>query len=411
MSLPATPKVVVRFGTGAGFGNAFILGSATDGILGTNVLATSVAIPADITDKVTSITTRRGRDRVTDQYNNGSATVTFIDETGDFDPTNTTGPYYGEILPMRQIRISADYSGTTYYLFSGYITSWDYEYEKGWDGAKVTIQAEDAFRLLNLTQIEEVPTSAPGDLPGTRINDLLDEAGWPLGLRSIDEGDTQLLDDPWTPRACLQALQTVEATEMGALYCDPAGNVVFKSRNAVAFAATQTPTVFDDDGTDIAYQGIDFALDDDELANDVIVQAEGGDPQQAEDATSIETYFRRTLSRTGLLFYDDADALGQAKRILNYRKDVKLRIQSITLDVSTASNRVLPALSIDMNELIEVNKTNPGNTRLTADLLVQGISHDIRPGQWQTTFTTAFPLSVAFILGSTEFGILGESAL
>lgn len=411
MTLPATPKVLIRFGTGAGFGNVLVLGDTNNGILGTNVLGTSIAQSVDISQICTSITIRRGRDRVTDHYNNGTATITFIDRTGDFDPTNVDGPYYGDILPMRQLRISATYSSTEHFLFTGFITSWDYEYEKGFDGAFVTVQAEDAFRLLNLAQIETVASASAGDLPGQRINQLLDEAGWGSGLRQISNGDVPLLDDPQTPRACLNALQTVEDTENGALYCDALGKVVFKSRTDVSVSAIQTPIVFSDDGTDISYQGIDFALDDSELANDVIVEADGGIPQQADDSASISTYFRRTLSRTGLLFFDDDDALGQARRILNYRKDVKLRINSITLDCSTSSNRVLPALTLDFNDPIQVSKTNPGNTQLTALLTVQGISHDIRPGSWQTTFTTALPLSYAFILGSTQFGILGTSTL
>lgn len=411
MSLPATPKVLIRFGEGAGFGNVLVLGDANDGILGSNVLGTSQALSVDISEFCNSISIRRGRDRVTDHYNNGTATITFIDQTGEFDPSNASGPYYGEILPMRQLRISATYSGSEYFLFTGFITSWDYDYEMGFDGAFVTVQAEDAFRLLNLAQIEDVPPSAPGDLPGTRINDLLDEAGWLASLRQISAGEVQLLDDPWTVRPCLQALQTIEDTENGALYCDALGRVVFKSRLDVVKASVQTATVFSDDGIEIGYQAIDFSLDDAELANDVTVQAEGGNEQQVEDATSIETYFRRSLSRTGLMFYDDTDALAQAKRILNYRKDVKLRINSVTLDCSTDSTRVLPALTLDYNDPIEVNKTNPGSTAISALLTVQGISHDIRPGTWQTTLNTAFPLTSAFVLGSTEFGILGTNTL
>lgn len=411
MTLPATPQVLIRFGTGASFGNALILGDTNDGILGSNVLGTTSVKPIDVTEYCNSISVRRGRDRVTDHYNNGTATVTFIDQTGDFDPSNESGPYFGEILPMRQLRIAATYSGTEYLLFTGFITSWDYEYQKGFDGAFVTVQAEDAFRVLNLTQVEEIAGSAPQDLPGTRINELLDEANWPNSLRQISAGEVELLDDPWTVRAALAAMQTIEDTENGALYCDASGKVVFKSRVDVATASVQTATVFSDNGSDIAYQGIDFSLDDSELANDVIVEAEGGEPQQADDATSIETYFRRTLSRTGLMFYDDNDAYSQARRILSYRKDVKLRINSITLDCSTDSNRVLPALTLDFNDPIEVNKTNPGSVALSALLTIQGINHDIRPDTWQTTFTTAFPLTSAFILGSTQFGILGTSSL
>jgi hypothetical protein len=41
MTLPTVPVTTIRLGTGAGFGDPLILGDALDGILGTNVLATS----------------------------------------------------------------------------------------------------------------------------------------------------------------------------------------------------------------------------------------------------------------------------------------------------------------------------------------------------------------------------------
>jgi hypothetical protein len=48
---------------------------------------------------------------------------------------------------------------------------------------------------------------------------------------------------------------------------------------------------------------------------------------------------------------------------------------------------------------------------ITLRLTIQGHSHDITPDRWITTFSTAYPLSTAFILGSTEFGILGTNTL
>ena len=411
MTLPAQPVVSIRFDDNTLFTDVLVLGDASKGILGTNILGSEYSSAVDVTELVNTISIRRGRDRVSDHYNNGSATITLIDTTGDFDPSNTSSPYYGQILPQRQLRITARYGGHEYFLFSGYITSWDFEYEKGFDGTFVKITAEDAFRTFNLIQIEEIPTSAPQDLPGTRINDILDVAGWPTSMRNISAGTTELLDDPWTVRTALSAMQTIEDTENGALYMDRAGNIVFKSRLNVAEQLGSTLTVFDDDGTDISYQEIDFSLDDTDLTNDVTVQAEGGDPQQVEDATSIASYFRRSLSRTGLMFYDDNDAYAQAKRILGYRKDVKLRINSVGLECSTESERVFPAITLNLNDPIQVWKTQPGGNRLNAILSIQGIDHDIRPDQWKTKFTTAFPLTTAFILGNTAFGILGTSAL
>ncbi len=95
--IPATPKVEIRFGVGAGFANVLVLGDANDGILGTNVPGTSSTQIVDITSLVQKITTRRGRDRVFEEYSPGTATVRFIDTTGDWNPQNASGPYYGKI--------------------------------------------------------------------------------------------------------------------------------------------------------------------------------------------------------------------------------------------------------------------------------------------------------------------------
>lgn len=411
MALPATPKVEIRFGTGASFGNALILGDPDNGILGTNVLGTSAAQPVDITGQVTSINIRRGRDRAFDSYNAGSATITFIDETGDYNPQNVSGPYYGEILPLRQIRISASYSGTTYYLFSGYITNWDYQWEKGADLAFVTVSAEDGFRLLNLTEISTVTGTSAGDLPGTRIGDILDEISWPTSMRLLSDGQVTLQDDDGSDRAVLDALQTVEATELGALYFDPVGRLVFEGKNDVALKASGTKTVFSDTGSDVKYQEIDVSLDDQELANEVTVTRVGGSAQTASDSTSIDAFFRRSLTRSSLIMETDAQALSQANAILNYRKDIQLRVDSIGLDVSEPSNRVVPALSLGFGSPIRVTRAQPGGGSVTVDITVQGVSHTITPDRWVTTFSTAFPLATAFVLGSSEFGVLGQSTL
>lgn len=411
MTLPANFKVEVRFGTGASFGNVLVLGSTTDGILGTNVLGTSTSTTVDVTSQVQSISTNNGRDRVFDHYDAGTATIRLLDTTGNWNPENASSPYYPNILPMRQLRISATYSSTRYYLFSGYIQSFDYDYQPGLNAAIVTIQAIDAFRLLNLASISTVTGAAAGDLPGTRITQILDAISWPAGMRDIDTGLVTLQADPGTTRAALEALQAVEDVELGALYADPEGNIVFKDENAQILEAVGTPTKFDDDGTDIPYNGISVRLDDTELANYVIVTRSGGTAQIAQNASSISTYFRRTLNRSGLLMQTDAQALEQANKILANRKDVKVRIESITLDCSGNSTRVQPALALGIGSPIQVARTQPGGSRIVVDLTIQGISHSISPAGWTTTFTTAEYLGSAFILGSSLYGILGTSAL
>jgi len=412
MTLPCTPQVDIRLGTGAGWGDVLVLGDADDGILGTNVLGDSVIQVANISSLVTRISIRRGRDRMFEQYSPGQATVQFQDFTGAWNPDNAASPYYGQILPMRQVKIHTTYSGTSYNLFTGFITSWDWNWaDQAADYALVTISLIDGFRLLQLSEITTVTGAATNDLPGTRINEILDQIGWSAGLRNIYTGDTVLQNDPGTSRTALAALQNIEQSDLGALFMDGDGYVTYLDRNELSLRAAGTPTTFDDDGTDIAYQNLDINLDETELANQVTFTRLGGSAQTVSDATSIADYFLRSYSRDGLMMKDNATALARATSVLSYRKTPRLRVDSITLDLSGVSNRVPAGLGLDIGDPIVVNRTMANNTTFDVRVTVNGINHDITPDRWTTRFSTAYPLSLAFILGSSQFGILGTNTL
>jgi hypothetical protein len=412
MTLPITPKVLIRLGPGASFGAIFELGSTINGILGTNILGTAAAQFADVSATTQAISVTHGRDRVFEQYTTGQAVIQFLDFTGDWNPENTSSPYYGQIKPMRQVIITGEYSATEYPVFAGYITSWDWTWaDQSVDYAIVTVTAEDGFRLLNLANIEIVTGAANKDLPGQRIEQILDEVDWPDTLRDIDLGDTDLQNDPGTLRTALEAIQTVENSDLGAFFIAPDGKATYYSRATLSTKAAGSPITFSDDGTNIAYQNLDVNLDETELSNVVTFTRHAGSPQTVFDSGSIDEYFTRTYERSDLVMETNAIALSRANQVLAYRKQVRLRVDSITLDLSSPSNRIVPGLTLDIGDPIIVNRDMAAGTSLSLRITVQGVSHTITPDRWTTTFTTAYPLTTAFILGSSEFGILGTNTL
>ncbi len=84
--MPApTLRVFVDFDSDTAFEiNPLILGSATEGILGTNTLG-SGTLPIEITDLVSRVSIRRGRNRITSQFEAGTANVTLYDQNGDWN--------------------------------------------------------------------------------------------------------------------------------------------------------------------------------------------------------------------------------------------------------------------------------------------------------------------------------------
>lgn len=416
----AYPQVGVEidFSNGAAFGYPFILDDPSFGILGTNILADAAADIVDITDQVMAVSTRRGRNRILSNFEVGTATVTINDPNSDFNPQNTASPYYGKLIPLRKIRIYADQDfGTTtlrIYLFSGYINSFDTSFYQGeQQTSTVTLQCVDGFRLLNNVATGEAPVAGcvAGQLSGARVNQLLDSAGFPTSLRNIDVGNSTMQADPGGVRSILAAIQTVEQSEFGAFFMSRQGEAKFLDRTTVSELADFTPRIYTDAGTpgDFTYTNLDFAFDDQLILNDVTVTRLGGTPQEVLDPQSVATYFTKSGQRSNILVQTDAEALDQAWTLLAARKNSDIRIESMSLNLLSASTELeqVVNLTMDIYTLINITKTLAGGSTITRELFVQGVQHDIKPGSWTMKLLTAEPIIQAFILDSTNQGILG----
>jgi hypothetical protein len=387
---------------------AFTLDDAYKGQLDKGQLAEADDL-VDISSIILRSSIRRGRNRILNKFEAGTAVVEIKDDNGDWNPANTAGPYYGKLIPLRKIRIFADYNGVRYYLFSGFITSYDTQFAIGADEvSKVILNCVDGFRLFNNAAITTVPDTGAGQLSGTRMNKLLDVIDWPNSQRVVDLGDSTMQADPGTERTVLEALQTVETSEFGGFFISAEGDATFYSRTTVSQYADSTPVLFSDDGTGIAYAQIDLAFDDTLIVNNVSVQRVNGTNQTVSDQTSIDNYFIHSGARTGILVQTDQESLDQASLILASRKDATLRIDSMTLnlvdDGETARN--VAGLELEIFDLVNVTKAMPGSTSITRELFVQGVQHDITRTTFTTKILTSEPIIQAFILDSSTQGIL-----
>jgi hypothetical protein len=406
-------RVFVDFDSETAFEiNPLILGSATEGILDTNTLG-SGTLPLEITNLVTKVNIRRGRNRITSQFEAGTANVTLYDQNGDWNPTNTAGLYYPNLVPLRQIIIYATYATNNYFLFSGYITNYDTGFRQGNDElSTVTLKCVDGFKLLAGSGITTV-TGSGVQLSGARVNAILDEIEWPVSLRDIDTGDSTLQADPGTDRDALQALFNVEQSEFGGIFLDGNGKVNFVGRNALIAAPAFPVYEFSDQGTDISYTNAIVAFDDTTLVNDVTITRSGGTAQNAFDQDSIDKFFLHSGTRSDILVQTDAEALNQAKGILATRKDPEIRIDSIQLNLydDVNPNKPLAGVDIELLDGVTVTKTTPGSTSVVQSSLVNAIHHDITKSSWMTTLYTTEPLLAGFVLDSDVSGILGEDVL
>ena len=410
MTVPVV-NAVINFSTGPAFAQAMILDS---GILGTNVLADSASVIVDVSNVVDSIQTIRGRNAQADQFQTGTLSLRIVDQNGDFNPQNPASPYYNLLTPMRKVQITATYGATTYPIFSGFITSYTTTTPKNAnDVVYTTIQAVDAFRLAQNAQIATVAGTSAGQLSGARINALLDAIDWPVSMRDVDAGLTTMQADPGTARTSLAAMQTVEISEYGALYVDAAGSFVFQDRNVTAGSTGATPTVFNDNGTDIGYFNAVWRLDDTLVYNSASVTRTGGTAQVATNQASIDKYFIHSYNQQNLLMQTDAVALDYAQAYVASRAETSIRCDAIQLDLYTDNYNtgIIAALDLDYFDPVTITTNQPGGSTLTKTLQVFGVAQSITPNSWKTTLTTLEPIIDGFILDSAIYGLLDSGVL
>jgi hypothetical protein len=410
MTLPVI-NAIINFSTGPAFAQAMILDS---GILGTNVLADSAAVIVDVSDVVDGITTMRGRNAQADIFQTGTLTLRIVDQNGDFNPQNPSSPYYGLLTPMRKVAITATYNSIEYPIFSGFITSYTTTTPKmATDVVYTTITAVDAFRLFQNSQITNVTLASAGDLPGERVNAILDEIAWPPSMREIEYGDTIFQADPGTLRTALQALQTASISEYGAVYVDARGSLTLKDRAYCIESQALPPVVFNDDGSEITYYNAVWRLDDTLVYNSASITKIGGTAQLAQDQASIDEYFVHSYTQDNLVMDTDQAALDYARAYVASRKQTRTRCDAIELDLYTDNynDGIIAALDLDFFDPVTITTNQPGSSTLTQTLQVFGVSHRVSPSSWKTTFTTLEPIIDGFILNSSLYGVLDTSVL
>jgi hypothetical protein len=412
MALPANISVSFDFSSGATFGYPFTIGDAKYGVLGTGTLgSTSVPDPiVDLTPNVRNITIERGRNIQSDQYIAGTAVVRVLDPDSYFNPQNTASPYYGYLVPLRKIRIAATTATTQKFLFSGYTTEYRYTYPQGQEIGYVDIYVADAFRLYNLAQVQTVADSGAGQSTGTRIGKILDQVSFPANMRTISTGQSSCIADPATLRTSLEALKNVEFSEQGAFYINGSGTAVFKSRNEVVSSISGTPIEFNQT-TGIPYKNLVFAFDDKLIINQASMQRYGGTAQFAQNAASVARYFPHQYSAQDLVIDTDANALNIAATYVATRAETTIRIDAMTVDLLDPAVPTNTMIGLDYFDNVKITNVQPDGSTIVKTLQVQGLAWEISPNNMTVRVTTLEPITDGFVIGSTERGIIGVSAM
>jgi hypothetical protein len=412
MSLPATISVSFDFSQGATFGYPFTIGDPINGVIGVSQFAaTEVPDPVvDLSSVTRSIKISRGRSIMRDTYEAGNCTVRVLDPDSYFNPQNVSSPYFGYLTPLRKIRVAATTATTQHFLFSGYVDSYKYYYPTGQEIGYVDIICSDAFRLFQMANVSTVSDATAGQTSGTRITKILDQVSFPTSMRITDTGSTTVQADPGTSRSSLAALKAAEFAEQGAFFIRTDGTAEFKDRTDVVSSLAAAPIEFNQT-TGIPYSDLKYAFDDKLIINQASMTRVGGTAQIATDATSSAKYFPHGTTVTEMIPQTDAQVLDIAKIYVATRAETTIRIDAMTVDLLDTDVPTDTMIGLDYFDNVKITNVQPDGSTIVKTLQVQGLAWDITPNNMKCTVTTLEPIVEGFIIGSSTYGIIGQSIM
>src|SRR6056297_2906499 len=198
-----------------------------------------------------TLNTNRGRTSEYSPFAPGTASIVLDNRDRRFDPEHAAGPYFGDLLPMAPIRVTATYDSVTYPVYYGFVQGWPQTIGKGYSDSTVTVKCVDGTRLVSQARLTG---SAPAEHTGERIDRVLTGIGWPAAGRAISTGDTYIASLVAEPGSALAYIREIEKVEQGLFFVGRDGSAVFRDRNWQYLRTASA--AYGDDPADLQYQDV-----------------------------------------------------------------------------------------------------------------------------------------------------------
>ena len=383
----------------------------------------------DISQYVRQFTTNRGRVNELGQFGAGSAQIMLSNTDNRFNPSQTTHYYdsansRSKIQPLKRVRISANYSSSTYVLFEGFLDTIPVVFTAQGQDSVVTFRATDAFKIFQsgvldsrswrlgragfseLGQSTRLGYTDTTELSSDRVTRILDAVGFPSNRRDVLTGTINVQSQSLTDNT-LTALREVETAENAQFFISADGKATFRNRD---YRLSNTKAVnvqgtFSNTGSDLPYTDVSLSLDDNEIVNLYEWTREGGSTQYASDADSIIrfTAFANTKSTIN---ENDSDVLSIIQQKVAETSIPIVRIDKLTVNPRDNTGLWTQVLDREFGDRIKVKIQDPSGTTIEDELLIESIQHTVNGSSqsWSWSATLSPAGSSAWILGSAKLG-------
>jgi hypothetical protein len=398
-----TQKVEIGFDLAGNNGPFFVLDDAERGVLNNTAWTLAGTFFYDVTEYVKDIQITRGKNRDIDSYSAGESIVTLNNYNRYFDPTYQASPFYGNIIPRREVKISSN--GIQQYF--GTIDDWNLRYAVNGESTVTFVTSDGFYRLNNQTV---TPGTATVQTTGERINAILDdpEVAWPSTYRNIDTGVVTVgANVVGENQNALQYLKLIEKTEFGAFFIAKNGYATFKDRTVIQ--PTSGIVTLTDDGTGIGYSDIRITYGSEQLANEIVItSAITTSTVTAIDLASQGVYGVLNLTLSDLLMNTDEQVEDLAVYLANKYSQPEYRFDAVEIIMDDLSlEDQAKVLNLELNDVVKVQFTPNGiGPAISQYAEIININHRADLQIHRVTLGLARLDFLYFILDDTTFGTL-----
>ena len=383
----------------------------------------------DVSQYVRQFSTSRGRTNELGQFGAGTAQIMLSNTDNRFNPSQTihfydTANARTKIQPLKRVKISAEYSSSTYVIFEGFLDTIPVVFTAQGQDSIVTFRATDAFKIFQSTvldsrswrvgragfselgQTTRLGYTDETELSSARVTRILNAIGFPLNRRDILTGTNNVIGQAVTSNV-LSALREVEVAENAQFFISKDGKATFRNRD---YRLSNTKAInvqgtFSNTGSDLPYTDVSLSLDDNEIINVYEWTRSGGSTQYASDADSVIRFTAKTSSQ-GTINVNDSDVKSLIDQKIAETSLPIVRIDKLTVSPRDDTNLWTQVLDRDFGDRIKVKVQNTDGTTFEDELFIESISHQVNGSSqsWSWSATLSPAGSSAWILGSAKLG-------
>lgn len=369
-----------------------------------------------------SFSYRRGRNRIGDRIEPGTAEFTFMDPDAELDPSNDDSPHAPNIVQNRRIRISGvvrdeteafetgesetggtDAVGgggatTAVVMFDGFITGWVYEYPSQGFDATVKVSAVDWLGGAARSKFDLNTFVVNGDVLPNPVRYALDYLHLILdqkpfaGRRSFPhqvgaddpaqlpaDHSRQIQNQVFSDAGMLEALLKVADTDGGLFFCDREGAFAYRGPDYLDRPVDDRYTFargFQE------YADVSFVYDDAVTFGIFTITTQFG-VSTFSDPAAIRNAFDAQPTRTlDLLFEDPVDIPARGADLLRRQGRARKFVQR--LDISNLIQDWPSILALELWDKVLLRVRLPSGIVVEQISLVEGIEvRSPRRGNWQ----------------------------